>query len=98
MICLDTNAIIASINTPTSSVRARINRAIRHRIAVTVPMIVLFELWYGIAKSGRPQHNAETIANFLAGPIELLNFDAEDAREAGEIRAAVERLETPIGA
>ena len=98
MICLDTNAIIASINTPTSSVRARINQAIRHRIPVTVPAIVLFELWCGVAKSGRRQRNADTIANFLAGPIQLLNFDVEDAREAGEIRAALERLGTPIGA
>jgi len=53
--------------------------------------------WYGIAKSSHRQRNVGTIADFLAGPIRLLNFEADDAREAGEIRAALERLGTPIG-
>jgi tRNA(fMet)-specific endonuclease VapC len=33
----------------------------------------------------------------MAGPIRLLEFDEEDAREAGEIRALLERKGTPIG-
>jgi tRNA(fMet)-specific endonuclease VapC len=35
--------------------------------------------------------------DFLAGPIRVLNFDAEDARESGDIRAALARAGTPIG-
>lgn len=98
MICLDTNAVIASINNPRTRVRARFDEAIHNGVPVTVSSIVLFELWYGIAKSRRQQRNAETIADFLAGPVQVLNFDADDAREGGEIRAALERLGTPIGA
>ena len=97
MICLDTNAIIASLNDPTSPVRARIDQARNNGIVVTVSAIVLFELWYGAAKSGHRQRNTERLVDFLTGPIQLLNFDAEDAREAGDIRAALSRAGTPIG-
>ena len=58
---------------------------------------MLFELWYGAAKSARPERNARRIADFLAGPIEILAFEAADAEEAGYIRAALERAGTPIG-
>ena len=97
MICLDTNAVIMTINNPRSRVRARLDEALHSGIQVTVSSIVLFELWYGIAKSRRQQHNTETIANFLAGPVQLINFEPDDAREAGDIRAALERSDMPIG-
>lgn len=58
---------------------------------------MFFELWYGIAKSERQRRNAAAIADFFAGPVQILNFDADDAREAGEIRAALARFGTPIG-
>ena len=64
---------------------------------ITVPSIVLFELWYGIAKSAHPQRNANALDDFMAGPIQLLSFEADDAREAGDIRASLERAGTPIG-
>jgi tRNA(fMet)-specific endonuclease VapC len=58
---------------------------------------VLFELRYGAAKSARPDRNARRIADFLSGPIEVLPFEPAAADEAGDIRAALERAETPIG-
>ena len=97
MICLDTNAVIMTINNPRSRVRARLDEALHSGIQVTVSSIVLFELWHGIAKSRRQQHNTEAIANFLAGPVQLINFEPDDAQEAGDIRAALERAGTPIG-
>jgi tRNA(fMet)-specific endonuclease VapC len=97
MICLDTNAIIVSLNDPTSRVRARINQARDEGTALTVSAIVMFELWYGAAKSGHRQRNIDRLVDFLNGPIQLLNFDAEDAREAGDIRAALSKAGTPIG-
>ncbi len=97
MICLDTNAVIVATNNPASRVRARLDRALRRAAPVAVSSIVLFELWYGIAKSARRQHNVATISDFLAGPIRVLNFDAEDAQEAGDIRAALAKAGTPIG-
>ena len=98
MICLDTNAVIAVLNHPGSPVRARIGRAIGRGDTFAVSVIVLFELRYGAAKSARPERNAQRIADFLSGPIEVLSFEAADAEEAGGIRAALERAGTPIGA
>lgn len=66
-------------------------------IPLHVSVVVLFELWYGAAKSGARQRNTERLADFFAGPIQLLTFDAEDAREAGEIRAMLAKAGTPIG-
>jgi tRNA(fMet)-specific endonuclease VapC len=60
-------------------------------------VIVLFELRYGAAKSARPERNARRIQDFLGGPIDILPFGPEDADEAGDIRAVLERAGTPIG-
>jgi tRNA(fMet)-specific endonuclease VapC len=62
-----------------------------------LPVIVLFELQYGVANSARRHDNAERLAIFLQLPIVILSFESEDAEEAGEIRAALERVRTPIG-
>ena len=37
-----------------------------------VPSVVAFELWYGVAKSGRPEANALLVEAFLSGPVRLL--------------------------
>ena len=97
MICLDTNAVIVALNERTSPVRARIDKAIRLNRPLAISSIVLFELWYGAAKNARPERNARRIADFLAGPIEILAFEPADAEEAGGIRATLERAGTPIG-
>jgi tRNA(fMet)-specific endonuclease VapC len=97
MICLDTNAVIAVLNDRTSPALARIEAAISAGDTLAISSIVLYELWYGAAKSARPQRNAQRITDFLAGPIEVLPFEPADAEEAGEIRAALERAGTPIG-
>ncbi len=97
MICLDTNAVIVLLNSRTSPVRTRIAAAAAQARPITISPIVLFELWYGVAKSARPEHNAQRIADFLAGPIAVLAFEPSDAEEAGHIRADLERAGTPIG-
>jgi tRNA(fMet)-specific endonuclease VapC len=63
-----------------------------------VSTIVVFELWYGVAKSERQEANTIRLETFLAGPINLLPFEEEDARTAGKIRAAIEAAGRPIGA
>jgi tRNA(fMet)-specific endonuclease VapC len=98
MICLDTSAIIAVLNCPGSPVRMRVDAAIGSGANLAISSIVLFELWCGAANSARPELNAQRIADFLAGPIEVLAFQSEDAQEAGDIRAALERSGMPIGA
>jgi tRNA(fMet)-specific endonuclease VapC len=97
MILLDTNAVIPVLNKPGSHAEARLRAALKERQPLAISAIVLFELWNGAAKSARPDRNINRIMDFLAAPIQVLPFDAEDAREAGEIRAALERAGTPIG-
>ena len=97
MICLDTNAVIAVLNHPTSPVRTRIDAAIGLGRPLAISSIVLFELRYGAAKSARPERHAQRIIDFLSGPIEVLPFAPADAEEAGDIRAELERAGTPIG-
>jgi tRNA(fMet)-specific endonuclease VapC len=97
MICLDTNAIIAVLNSSNSPVRMRIDAAIGSGGTLAMSSIVVFELWYGAVKSARPERNVQRITDFLAGPIEVLPFEFGDAQEAGDIRAALERVGTPIG-
>lgn len=97
MICLDTNAVIAVLNSRATPVRTRLQTVIRGGETVAVPALVLFELWYGAANSVHPERSASRIADFMSGPIEMLPLDAEDAREAGEIRATLDRAGTLIG-
>jgi tRNA(fMet)-specific endonuclease VapC len=95
---LDTNACIALNKGTPAAVRARFNNAVRSGAQIWVSTMVLFELWYGVMKSARPKENAEDLQVFLGGPVRLLSFEAGDAREAGNVRAAPERVGRPIGA
>jgi len=97
MICLDTNAVIASINLRPPTVRARLEQALAEAAPVGLSAIVLFELWYGIKKSARAGLNTLTLATFLALDVTPLPFEPDDAQEAADIRAALERTGTPIG-
>jgi len=97
MICLDTNAVIAAINRRKPELRRRLESAIAAEAPIGLPTIVLFELRYGIARSARPQENAAILAAFLTLDVSPWPFELEDAEEAGDIRAALERAGTPIG-
>jgi tRNA(fMet)-specific endonuclease VapC len=97
MICLDTNAVIAAVNQRKPSVRRRLEQVLVDRVTIGISTVVLYEMWYGIRKSMRPQANAEVLANFLALDVTLWPFEPEDAEEAGDIRAALERAGTPVG-
>jgi tRNA(fMet)-specific endonuclease VapC len=97
MISLDTNAIIAAINRRVPSIRPRLEAAIAAGETIGISTIVLFELRYGIIKSARPQENSAILAAFLALDLTPWLFEPEDAEEAGEIRAELERLGKPIG-
>ena len=95
---LDTNACIALINGTPKGVRRRFQRAIARQATVLVSSVVAFELWYGVTKSEYREANAARLSAFLSGPLEWTPFDDEDAREAGIVRAELERAGTPIGA
>lgn len=95
---LDTNVCIALINGRPASVRSRLDDALKRGVAVFVPSIAVFELWYGVGKSARREVNQARLKAFLAGPVEVVPFDDDDAEAAGMIRAALEARGTPIGA
>ena len=95
---LDTNACVALINGKPPSVRAQFVRALGAGATFFVPSIVAFELWCGVGKSVRQEFNRQRLEAFFAGPLALLPFDAQDARAAGAVRAALEAAGKPIGA
>jgi tRNA(fMet)-specific endonuclease VapC len=96
MFCLDTNVVIALLNGRPPRLMDRFEAELGGD-ALALPAVVLFELECGIAKSERRRENQERLAVFLRAPIRMLLFDADDAREAGEIRAALAKAGTPIG-
>ena len=98
MYLLDTNACIALINGKPASVRSRFQKALAADVKVSVSSVVVFELWYGVAKSARPETNAQLVETFFAGPVNLLAFEDEDAKVAGQVRASLEAAGKPIGA
>ena len=97
MICLHTNAVIAVINQRPPDVRRRLQAILAQGVAVGIPAIVLYELWYGVRRSGRPKANAAALSMFLTLGVAPWPFDTEDAEEAGSIRVDLERAGTPIG-
>ena len=95
---LDTNACIALINGTEAGVRRRFKRAVGKNDVILLSSIVAFELWYGVGKSERKESNRQRLEAFFAGPFEWTEFDEEDAREAGGVRAELEALGKPIRA
>lgn len=92
---LDTNAVVAIFkNAP--GVRARFRQALQDG-AIYLSSIVLFELWYGIAKSGRWQENAQRLRDFLRSGVEIIEFDSGDAQFAGELRETLSSRGRPVG-
>ena len=97
MICLDTNIVISIVNGRSSSLRHRLGEQMRGGTAVALPVVALFEMRYGFAKSDRRSHSEHLLERFLGLGIDILPFEAEDAAHAGEIRAELESVGTPIG-
>jgi tRNA(fMet)-specific endonuclease VapC len=95
---LDTKVVVALLRNRPAGVRERFREAEKSGDYLAVSSVVLFELWYGVEKSGRVQENTERLRVLLSGNVDLLDFDDEDARTAGRVRAALEKTGTPIGA
>ena len=94
---LDTNAVIAVLKNRPASVRHRLRRARSEGASIAVSSVVLYELWYGVARSERRSENAERLRVFLSADISVLPFDEEDAKTAGDLRASLETAGRPIG-
>ncbi len=89
---LDTNAVIALTNNSSPRLRRRVRQAAPPEIAVSV--IVMQELYFGAYKSRRQTQNL-AVADALQ--FEVIEFNQDDARHAGEIRAFLRARGTPIG-
>jgi tRNA(fMet)-specific endonuclease VapC len=89
---LDTNAVIALVNDRDSRTSKRI-RAVKPA-DVGISAIVAHELYFGAFKSRRRNENVALVDELQ---LEVVEFDKEDARAAGEIRALLAAVGTPIG-
>jgi tRNA(fMet)-specific endonuclease VapC len=89
---LDTNVIIALLNDATSRVAKRLREELPAEVGIS--SIVAHELYYGAFKSARAQHNLGLV-EALQFPV--VEFDREDARQAGAIRALLAGQGKPIG-
>jgi tRNA(fMet)-specific endonuclease VapC len=94
---LDTNACIALIKNPQSRVRRRFGQEMNSGAQIFVSSVSSFELFCGAVKSSRQQHNQVSVSALLSSVDGTLAFDDDDARTAGQIRAALEKAGTPIG-
>jgi tRNA(fMet)-specific endonuclease VapC len=97
MICLDTNIVIGIVNGRNSTFRHRLGEQLRSGTPIGLPVVALFEMRYGFAKSDRRDHNERLLAQFFELGVDVLPFEAEDAAHAGDIRARLEAAGTPIG-
>jgi tRNA(fMet)-specific endonuclease VapC len=89
---LDTNTVIAVLNDTSSKPAKRLRRENPSDIAISV--VVVHELFYGAFKSRRVERNVALVDSLQ---FAVLEFDKEDARQAGEIRAFLLSKGTPIG-
>jgi tRNA(fMet)-specific endonuclease VapC len=88
---LDANAVIAMLKGEPSMLE-RLRAHLPSDFGL--PSIVAHELFYGAYKS---QRSAANLARIEALQFEVVPFDAEDAQHAGEIRAQLAAVGTPIG-
>lgn len=63
---------------------------------IGISSITLAELRFGVAKSQHIQKNEEALDAFVL-PLEIADFDEKAAKVYGDIRAALEKAENPIG-
>jgi tRNA(fMet)-specific endonuclease VapC len=94
---LDTNICIAAINGKSPRVDTGVLEALEAGGELLVSSVTAFELWYGVEKSERKSANAQRLLSFLAAYVNVLGFEQEDGRIAGEVRAELESLGRRIG-
>lgn len=91
---LDTNAVIALVARKSDVLLRRVEAAKPGTLAIS--SVVAHELYFRAYRSQKIEFNLETLRLLFADLI-ILDLDLEDARTAGEIRAALARQGSPIG-
>ncbi len=77
---LDTNVVIAVLRNKPTIVRERFRGVVTAGGLIVVSSVVLFELWYGVARSARREENTERLRVFLSGVSSVLPFGEGDAQ------------------
>jgi tRNA(fMet)-specific endonuclease VapC len=89
---LDTNSVVALFRHARSPLSLRVRRQKPGEIRLSA--IVYHELYFGAFRSARAADNLARLDGLL---LPVVDFDREDARVAGAIRAELARLGMPIG-
>ena len=89
---LDSNAVIHTLNQVEGRVAAATMKHPDEDLATS--SVVMHELYFGAYNSARSERNLATLATVR---FPVLEFDREDAREAGRVRALLRAAGTPIG-
>lgn len=90
----DTNAVISLVARRSDALLRRVEASEPGSLAIS--SVVAHELYFGAYRSEKVAFNLETL-RLLFADLAILDFDREDARVAGEIRAELKRRGTPIG-
>jgi tRNA(fMet)-specific endonuclease VapC len=89
---LDSNTIIEILNDGRSPAARRVLQESVSEVAIS--SIVVHELYYGAFRSRRAVHYSQMVDG-LRFPV--IDFDRNDARQAGTLRALLANQGTPIG-
>jgi len=89
---LDTNAVIALLNDRVGDLAQRARSCDPNDLCIS--SIVMHELYYGAFKSQRSERNLVVVE---ALRFEVLDYDRDDAREAGAVRAVLAAQGQSIG-
>jgi tRNA(fMet)-specific endonuclease VapC len=87
---LDTNVVIALLEGD-ETVLSNLDRASE----VFIPAVVLGELFFGAAKSGRPSENTAKVERFAAGGA-VVSCDLDVAREYGRLKQRLKEKGRPL--
>jgi tRNA(fMet)-specific endonuclease VapC len=90
---LDTNIVIYTMKNKPASVRAAFKK---HDGRMCISSITYMELVYGAERSANPEKNLTSLEGFIAR-MDVLPLDDSAAVHAGQIRAELANLGTPIG-
>jgi len=93
MYALDTNTLIYFFK---GAGRVAEYMLARPPAEIGIPMVVIFEIETGIAKSQRPESRRGQFDQLLEA-VNVLPFDRAAARQAASLRARLEERGTPIG-
>jgi tRNA(fMet)-specific endonuclease VapC len=94
---LDANVLIDLLNGRRPQVRSRYEQAQRSKTVLAVSTLVAQEVLYGAEISSRRELQRSN-AEDLIGTLDICDFDLDDARACGLLRAQLKRQGNPIGA